>query len=76
MFMTPNVDRLKRLNTEGSTIGDTIVFCPSCHFQHERHTVGRNECPECRTSPLHVSKVDAELLTLTCKIKDDIGLKA
>ena len=60
MWIQPNIDRLKRLNLDELTIGDSIIFCPKCTFQAVN--VGMKPiCPNC-SEGLHITRVDKELM--------------
>lgn len=66
MYLAPNVERLKRLRLVGYALKEQIAFCPTCDFQYEPKTMGKNECPTCRCD-LHVTTMNMELIELVSR---------
>ena len=55
------------IDLSNAKVGDWIMYCPDCSFQHEPNTAAKAKCYECGSSMCLVT-VNAEMLGLPVKV--------
>ena len=63
MFMTVDIERVKKIELGDAEIGQPIVYCPDCAYQLPAGYVGSNKCANC-TQNMMVITINNDLINL------------